>query len=434
MSAMSPPAAPPHITAAVEQLKAAIRAVDRREIDEQSTPWLEIEKSVIKLLGGPFKIDRPDHQGVALGLAGIYAARLIKGQQAFWFPNRESVEGAALGFPTALLVVSPFGSVAEALSRANLSRLEDFAKEVGNSLAQARFSAAGAAAPTKLSADDYQRIFDPGFVQFLAIDPAKAKTAWDSTISQLIAEVRDGFTRAGGRLPADARTLLEARIIAVLQRLDPTKKLREQADRVPRVFELMTHLSATVTASGLAPEEFWDGVVFPLLHIGVPGEFPPVEPGDLAAFEKGMDPLLLFVDLIPYRTRAPEEGPLGAFHPSEFSVLDPAVPATAALRIVKLDPKRLEPILTAFDPGALRAAVKRFTAHLEQKLGKPATAEAAPSPLLEPALSLVGALKGIWSGKGSWVCMRHLTEAEAALEPALGELRKVLQGPRIILL
>jgi hypothetical protein len=427
--------APPHIIAATEQLKAAIRAVDRREIDEQSTPWLEIEKSVIKLLGGPFRIERPDHQVVALGLAGIYAARLIKDQQAFWFPNREALEGAALGFPAALLVVSPFGSVAEALSRANLSKLDDFAKEVGTSLAQARFSAVGAPAVTKLSAEDYQRIFDPSFVQFLAIDLDKAKTTWDSTVSQLIAEVRDGFTRAGGRLPADARTLLENRIIAVLQRLDPTKKLREQADKAPRVFELMTHLCATVAASGLAPEEFWDGVVFPLLHIGVPGEFPPVEPGDLAAFGKGMDPLLLFVDLIPYRTSAPEEGLLGAFHPAEISVLDPAIPPTAALRLVKLDPKRLEPILAAFDPAALRAVVKRFTAHLEQKLGKPATAETASSPLLEPALNLAGALKGIWSGKGgSVVCMRNLTEAEAALEPALGELRKVLQGPRIILL
>src|SRR5262249_4896816 len=141
-----------------------------------------------------------------------------------------------LGFPTALLIVSPFGSVAEALSRANLSRLDDFAKEVGNSLAQARFSAAGAAAPTKLSADDYQRIFDPGFVQFLAIDPAKAKTAWDSTISQLIADVRDGFTREGGRLPAYSPTSLDARFIALPQRLYPTRKWLEQGDRVPRVF------------------------------------------------------------------------------------------------------------------------------------------------------------------------------------------------------
>jgi hypothetical protein len=433
MSATRAQLVPPHIAAATEQIKAAIRAVDGRSIDEQSTPWVEIEKSIIKLLGGAFKIDRPDHQAIALGLAGIYAARLIQQQNAFWFPNREAVEGAALGFPEALLVVSPFGAVAESLSRGDLAKLDGFAKEIAASLAQARFSAAANGARTKLGPDDYQRIFDPSFVQFVGIDSGKAKTASDASVSQLIADLRDALSRAGARFPSDLRTLLEARLIAVLQRLDPTKKLREQAENAPRVFELMTHLFATASASGLAPEEFWEGVVFPLLHVGVPKDFPPLESDDLNAFAKGMDPLLLFVDLIPYRTSAPEDGPLGAFAPGEVSLLDPSVPPAAAVRLVKLDPTRLKSLLSEFDPGAVRDAVKRFTEHLQQKLGKPAPV--AVSPLLDPALSLLGDLKRLSTGEGGAVLsMRHLTEAEAALEPALSELRKVLQGPRIILL
>ncbi len=426
--------APPHIASALEQIKSAIRSVDGRSIDELTTPWAEIEKSIIKLLGGAFRIDRADHQTVALGLAGMYAARLIEQHQAFWFPNREALEGAALGFPEALLVVSPFGAVAEALSRGDLAKLDAFASEIAASLAQARFSATGSSALTKLGPDDYQRIFDPSFVQFVAVDPTKAKAVWDANVARLITDLRDALSRAGARFPKEARTLVEARIITVLQRLDPARKLREQAEKAPRVFELMTHLFATVDASGLAPEEFWAGVVFPLLHIGAPAEFPPVEDEDLKAFGKGMDALLLFVDLIPYQTSAPEDGALGAFGAGEVSLLDPSMPPSSAARLVKVDPKRLAPLLNALQPGPIREAVNKFTRYLEQK-GNAGPVQSGGSPLLEPALNLLEDLKKLWSVQGGPVVgMRHVTEAEASMEPALAELRKVLQGPRIILL
>ncbi len=435
MSAAPIERAPPHIEAATEQLKAAISAVDRRTIDEQTTPWPEIEKSIIKLLGGAFNIQRADHQAVALGLAGIYAARLISQHQAFWFPNREALEGAALGFPEAVLVVSPFGAVAEALSRGDLSKLDIFAKDIGGSLTRARFSATAPSAVAKLTAEDYRHLFDPSFVQFVAIDLTKAKAAWDANVGQLIADVRSALSRAGARLPKEAHALVEARVITVLQRLDPGKKLREEAEKAPRVFELMTHLFASVGVSGLAPEEFWDGVVFPLVQIGVPANFPPLEADDVTAFSKGLDPLLLFADLVPYRTSAPEDGPLGAFAPTDISLLDPAVPAAAAVRLVKVNPQRLKPLLDGLDPGAFRDVLKRFTEHLQQELGKAIPAKPASSMLLEPAVKLLEDLKRLWKSEGALaLCMRHLTEAEAGLEPALGELRAVLQGPRIILL
>lgn len=426
--------APPHIVAVLEQTKSAIRSVDGRSVDELTTPWAEIEKSIIKLLGGAFRIDRADHQTVALGLAGMYAARLIKQHQAFWFPNREALEGAALGFPEALLVVSPFGAVAEALSRGDLTKLDAFASEIAASLAQARFSATGSSTLARLGAEDYQRIFDPSFVQFVVIDLTKAKTVWDANVARLIADLRDALSRAGARLPKEARTLVESRIITVLQRLDPAKSLREQAEKAPRVFELMTHLFATVEASGLAPEEFWAGIVFPLLHIGSPADFPPVEDEDLKAFARGMDALLLFVDLIPYQTSAPEDGPLGAFGAGEVSLLDPAMPPASAARLVKVDPKRLSFLLGALQAGSIRDAVTKFTRYLEQK-SSAAPAQSGGSPLLDPALNLLEDLRKLWSVQGSSVVgIRHVTEAEAALEPALAELRKVLQGPRIILL
>src|SRR5262249_60609143 len=104
---------------------------------------------------------------------------------------------------------------------------------------------------------------------------------------------------------------------------------------------------------------FWEGVVIPLLHIGVPADFPPLEAEDVTAFSKGLDPLLLFADLIPYQTSAPEDGPLGAFAASEISLFDPAVPAST-VRLLKVDPKRLQALVDALDLPALQTAAKRF--------------------------------------------------------------------------
>src|SRR5712692_9703806 len=333
--------APPTIVVALEQLKDGVRAVDRREIDELKTPWVEIERSIIKLLGGAFQVQKPDHQAIALGLSAVFAARLASEHQAFWFPMRESIEGGALGFPEALLVVSPFGAVAEALSHGNLVRLDDVSKELRQSLAKARFSATAPAGLAKLTPEDFQRLFDPGFVQFFELDGAKAKAAWESKPPQLLREIKDALSRAGDKLPTEARRQLEARMVSVLQRLDPSKGLLEQGERAPRVIELATHLFAAVDATGLAPEEFWQEVVLPLLFIGVPGEFPPVDQQDLAAFPKGLDPLLLFVDLIPYRISAPDDGFLGAFAQGDASLLHPSLAAAGAVRVLKLNGDRL---------------------------------------------------------------------------------------------
>ena len=129
---------------------------------------------------------------VALGLAAIFAERLARDTQGFWFPNREAMEGASLGFSDALMMLSPFGAVLESLSRGQLSRLDEVAKEVRTNLSQAKF---GAGRVARLNALDYQRLFDPGFLQFVAVDPEKARTAWESAPDKVIRELRGALDR-----------------------------------------------------------------------------------------------------------------------------------------------------------------------------------------------------------------------------------------------
>ena len=425
---------PLQIEVALKQLQEAINTVERSQLDLDKATWAEIEKSVIKLLGGAFRVDRADHQAIALGLSGVFADHLQGQHHAFWFPNREALEGAALGFPDALMVLAPFGAVVDALVRGNLGLLDEMEKDIGRSLSQVRFSASQAAG-ARLTAADYQRLFDPGFIQFVAVNPAKAKASWDRTPPQLAREIRDALGRMPNSVPGDVRKQLESQLIGALDRLEPDKKVSGQSERVSRLSELVAHLFASTEVSGSAPEELWVDVILPILLIGTPQRFPPLEEADLTAYRQGADPLLLYVDLVPHQHAGADDGFLGLFEPSEIEPLTLSLSRDGLPRLIKLKREKLEPLLNAFDPGLVSASIEAFSAHLQKHVG---TASAAPqrSSLLQGVLTLLSDLKKVVAaaGKdGNSLGARQLTEAEALTDGTLDRLRRSLQGPRIIL-
>jgi hypothetical protein len=267
---------PPHLSGAKAQLEAALEAVEKRKIDLDNTSWAELEKSVIKVLRGPFKPQEPEHQIIALGLSALLGERLAKELNGFWFLSRESPEGVALGFPDALVMLSPFGAVLESLASANLPRLEDVMKDIRTALAQAKFSGAGAA---RLTPMDYQTLFDPGYLQLLAIDPAKVEAAMKLPPDRLAIDIREALTRT--QLPDNAKKQVENQLVAALGRLERGKPMVEQVARAPRLAELVTHLFGASAQSGSAPEELWTDVAFPLLFIGAPDTFPDVDGEEL---------------------------------------------------------------------------------------------------------------------------------------------------------
>lgn len=425
---------PPHVNAAQDQVAAALQQAEGKPVDLEKAPWGDIEKAAIKVLGGAFQAQKPEHQMLALGLAGALALRLNAEHQAFWFPNRDAPEGASLGFPDALIMLSPFGAVMDALGQGKLSKLEELSGEIRRSLASVRFSpTAGAQPQGKLAMEDYQRLFDPGFLQFTVLDPTKGKNTFEAKPEQLARDIREALGRTQPPLPAEARQQFEGQIVGSLQRLEPGKPLSEQIERAPRVVELMGHLFATVGGTGSAPEEFWQDLVLPLLFIGAPDSFPPVDEDEVGAFNQGADPLALFVDVVPYAQPAPEEGLLGAFDVGDLGLPHPSFAKVGAVRLIRLSTAKVKPLLERFDADKTRDALKRFTAYLEQKAGK----KAAPSPqgeeMLNAALTLLTDLRRSVVGTPGDLCLRRLTEAEAASEQALALVRKALSAPRIIL-
>src|SRR5690606_30285655 len=427
------PILPPHIQAAQAQLSEALKRVPGGDLDLVTAPWGEIESAVAKLLGGPFSFQRPEHQMIALGLSGVFGARLMKEAKAFWFPNRDALEGANLGFEEALVMLSPFGAVVDALSASKLERLEQIAVDIRRSIAQVRFQAPPGQPPVRLGARDYQRLFDPGFLQFAVLDTTRAKQAWDSKPNELVREVRDALGRTKPPMPEEAKQQFESQILGSLSRLDAGKPLSEQVELAPRVAELMAHLFATVGGTGSAPEEFWQELILPLLFIGVPESFPPIDDEELEAFRQGADVLSLFVEVVPYSRRAPEEGLLGAIDVSALKLPHPAFQRVQAPRLLQIDANAVLELVKDFDADKTRDALDRFSTYLEEKSGAKAQVSEPGRQMQEAALMLLSDLRRSLTEAKGQLMLRRLTEAEAASEPAVAVVRQALQGPRIIL-
>lgn len=427
--AMSMPM-PPQLESAHSQVSAALQSLEGKPVDLAKAPWADVEKSVIKLLGGPFRVEQPEHQVVALGLAVGFAQRLNADHQAFWFPYRETPEGASLGFPDALIMLAPFGAVVDALRSARLEKLDDVAKEIRNALAQAKFS--GASGAMRLGPEDYMRLFDPAFVQLLTLDAAKLGPAWNLGPERVTIDLRDAIGRA--KLSPEAKKQLESQFVGALGRLEVGKPLVKQAQRAPRVVETMGLLFGGAQVGGAAAEEFWHDVAMPLLFVGTPDQFPPLDEEELTAARQGIDPLFLFLEVVPYQHKAPEEGLLGAFPGQSLSLPDPAFQGVQQVRLIKVTADAIRAPLAAFDPAKTRATIKRFADHVAQKAGPAVTPQGAEEAkmMLDAALTVLTELKDmVASGKDLYV--RRLTEAEASSEPALAALRTALSAPRIIL-
>jgi len=427
---------PQHVYQAQAQLSAALEKVEGKPVDLLKAPWDDVEKSVIKLLGGAFQPNRPEHQSLALGLAGAFAARMNAEHQAFWFPNRDSPEGATLGFPEAIIMLSPFGAVMDAMSQGKLGKLEELGADIRRSLGQVRFNAGAAMSlggQPKLGPADYQRLFDPGFLQFVVLDPEKAKTTFESKPDSLARDVKDALGRTQPPLPQEARQQFEGQIVMSLQRLEAGKALAEQVERAPRLVELMAHMVATVGGTGCAPEEFWGEIVLPLLFIGAPQQFPPLDEEELEAYKQGAEPLALFVDLVPHAHKAPEEGLLGTFDMTEIGLPHPSFSKVGSLRLIQVNPSRIKALVEQFDPDKTQDVLKRFTQYLAEKSGKPAEESPQGKEMLQAAMMLLTDLKRAVTTTQGPLCLRRLTEAEAASEQALALVRKAMQGGRIIL-
>jgi len=340
-----------------------------------------------------------------------------------------------LGFPEALLMLSPLQAVLDALARSKLESLDAVTADVRRALGEARFAPV-AGGPVRLRPEDYARLFDPGFLQFMVVDARRARELWAAKPAAVSADVRSALARVSPqRMPPESRAQFEQQLTGSLARLDPARSIGDQVAQAPRLAELLVTLAAGTRQTGSAPDEFWTEGVLPLLFTGAPTTYPPLDPDDLEAARKGVDPLALYLDTVPYTTPAPEDGLLGVFPVKDVGVPHPGLAASGVPRLLTVPRAAIQPALDRFDPRASRASLEGFDRYLAEKAGQPVAATPQGQQMEDAALGLLGELKEMLktAPADAELVLRRLTETEALSDGALTAVREALQGPRIIL-
>jgi hypothetical protein len=97
------------------------------------------------------------------------------------------------------------------------------------------------------------------------------------------------------------------------------------------------------------------GMVMPAMHIGIPDSFPPLDDDDLLSMRKGIELFALFIDVVPHKYPADDEGFLRSI-PNE----DLSTPYRDKTQLdigrgdwVIIDPKRFKQMLLEFDSKRL---------------------------------------------------------------------------------
>jgi hypothetical protein len=423
---------------AVAQFREALAAVERSDLDPMTSPWSDLEPAVARILGGPFAPERDEHRVAAMLIAATFGERARRDLGAFWFANRASPDGAAIGFPGAVIMFSPLEIALQGLRRAKLQVLDDVAKDLAATVARAN---AETPPGQGFGPDDYRRMFDPGFVQLACVELKKVREVLDGSAAEAARNVEEALTRLPAAMPSDVRASLRDQIVGTLRRLPDGPLSARVGDALPLV-ELVAFLGGASEVTRFAPAEMWEHLLLPLLHIGAAETFPPLEDEDREALRVGTDPLVIYVETVPFKTPAlDEDGVLGVFPPEALGALDPSFEGQPTTRLATVPVAPLAGVAATFDRAALGAAIGRFTRHaVEQAQGAGAAAPNVESKLLPIALELLGELVRVVNAANEGaigeraLVVRRAPEAEAQSDAALQEVRRALHGSRIILL
>jgi hypothetical protein len=281
-----------------------------------------------------------------------------------WLTMGEDPKTWRMGFARIMLEIAPF-SFAEQLLRMGTGGAHKLVSEIERLrvMHEEQKERDEGQEIERFTAQHYVRMHTIPLGQWMVLDLGLLGRLWNHAAARdLIKEIRKQAKRLH-----DSNSAVVEHIIQGLEKADPSKPIAQQTgDR--GLFEAVAQIVGLRRTTAPVAIDVLEQFVLPAMHIGLPDKFPPLDDDDLASLRKGIEYFAFFVDVVPHKYQADDEGFLGCI-PHE-SMSTPYGDRTN-LEIGKgdwviIDPKPFKEMLLEFDSKRLLDTYDEFIKFVRQ--------------------------------------------------------------------
>ena len=307
--------------------------------------------------------DIPRHREVWFTLGAWIGETMRLRHGGHWLFAGEDPKGWRLGFSKIMLEVVPH-LFAEQLLRTGQGAVKKLLGEIERIRVahEEQKEADGGKEIDRFTPQHYVRMHTMPLGQWMVMDFKHLDKFWNKgPTSELIAEIK----AQGERLGQGNLQVIE-KVTEALSKADQDKPLGEQTgDR--GLFEAIAQIAALRRTTAPVAMDILESLVMPTIHIGLPETFPELDEDDISRLHKGIEFFALFVDIVPHKFEAWDDGFLGSI-PNE----DLATPYRDKTKLevgkgdwVIVNPKRLKEMLADFAPEKLLERYDAFLKHVQ---------------------------------------------------------------------
>ncbi len=316
-----------------------------------------------------FDLERKGHKQLWYTLGAWIGETMRMRHGGHWLFAGEDPRGWRLGFSKIMLEVVPHlfaeqllkmgpGSAKKLLAEVERIRVvhnEQKARDNGKEM-------------DRFTPQHYVRMHTMPLGQWMVMDFKHLDEFWNKgPVKKLVDEIKT----QGERLGPGNQQVVE-KVVEALLKANQQKPLGEQTgDR--GLFEAIAQIIALRRTTSPIAMDILESLVMPTIHIGLPEEFPELDEDDVSRLHKGLELFALFVDIVPHKYQAWDDGFLGSI-PNE----DLATPYRdkTKLEIGKGDwlivnPKRFVEMLADYSPDALLERYDAFVKHVADDANAP---------------------------------------------------------------
>jgi hypothetical protein len=256
-----------------------------------------------------------------------------------------------IGFSKLLLEIAPF-QFSEQLLRMGSGATRKMVAEIERIrvLHEEQAERDGGKPLDRFLAQHYIRMHTVPLGQWMAMDFAGLAKLWNE---EPVAKLIEAIQERGPRLGPQNGQIVE-QVVAAISRANQEQPIAKQTtDR--GLFEAIAQIVALRRATAPIAIDILERVVMPALHVGMPEAFPPLDEDDLGNLRKGIEMFAFFVEVVPHKYQADDEGFLGTIPHEQLTTpyADRNVLEIGKGDWVVVNPTHFIPMLAELDPQKL---------------------------------------------------------------------------------